>query len=192
MDHRILENILNSLFKTYEESVPDVRRITKEMITRDIVSHEGEIINDHIAFRTLALPNLGIKSFEKIFLHHGYKRKDYYSFKIKKLNAYWYAPPKENFPRVFISELKVPELSKKAQSIIEKYTSKIKKDPVEAIDLNNATQVSKFFHTPLWEIPTLKDYQVLLKESEYAAWVIYNRYYLNHYTISVHNLKKWI
>ncbi|MDG1051892.1 MAG: DUF1338 family protein, partial [Flavobacteriaceae bacterium] len=30
----------------------------------------------------------------------------------------------------------------------------------------------------------------LLKESEYASWVIYNRYYLNHYTISVHNLKK--
>jgi hypothetical protein len=28
----------------------------------------------------------------------------------------------------------------------------------------------------------------LLEESEYAAWVIYNRYYLNHFTISVHNL----
>ena len=28
----------------------------------------------------------------------------------------------------------------------------------------------------------------LLEESEYAAWVIYNRYYLNHYTISVHDL----
>jgi hypothetical protein len=28
----------------------------------------------------------------------------------------------------------------------------------------------------------------LLKESEYAAWVIYNRYYLNHFTISIHNL----
>jgi hypothetical protein len=27
-----------------------------------------------------------------------------------------------------------------------------------------------------------------MEESEYAAWVIYNRYYLNHFTISVHNL----
>ena len=27
------------------------------------------------------------------------------------------------------------------------------------------------------------------KVGEYAAWVIYNRYYLNHYTISVHNLQ---
>ncbi len=29
-----------------------------------------------------------------------------------------------------------------------------------------------------------------MNESEYAAWVIYNRYYLNHYTISVHELKE--
>ena len=27
-----------------------------------------------------------------------------------------------------------------------------------------------------------------MQESEYAAWVIYNRYYLNHFTISVLNL----
>jgi hypothetical protein len=37
-------------------------------------------------------------------------------------------------------------------------------------------------------LPRLKDYETLLAESEYAAWVIYNRYYLNHYTISVHAL----
>jgi hypothetical protein len=36
----------------------------------------------------------------------------------------------------------------------------------------------------------LNDFKNLLKESEYASWVIYNRYYLNHYTISVHELIK--
>src|SRR3954452_7320900 len=30
----------------------------------------------------------------------------------------------------------------------------------------------------------------LKQQTEYAAWVIYNRYYLNHFTISVHNLKQ--
>ena len=35
------------------------------------------------AFRTMGVENLGIKSFEKIFLHHGYKKKDYYFFKEK-------------------------------------------------------------------------------------------------------------
>ena len=44
-------------------------------------------------------------------------------------------------------------------------------------------------HQPLWRLPSWKDYQDLQEVSEYAAWVIYNRYYLNHYTISVHDLK---
>ena len=43
-------------------------------------------------------------------------------------------------------------------------------------------------HSPLWRLPTLEDYERLAEESEYAAWVIYNRYYLNHFTISVHTL----
>ena len=29
-----------------------------------------------------------------------------------------------------------------------------------------------------------------MKETEYGSWVIYNRYYLNHYTISVHELNE--
>ena len=36
-----------------------------------------------------------------------------------------------------------------------------------------------------------QEYEALASESEYAAWVIYNRYYLNHYTISVHALSAY-
>jgi len=54
--------------------------------------------------------------------------------------------------------------------------------------LENPDLVGEFFDTPLWVLPTIEDYKTLLEESEYAAWVIYNRYYLNHYTISVHEL----
>jgi hypothetical protein len=52
-------------------------------------------------------------------------------------------------------------------------------------------------------LPTLEDYELLAggrsvftllplagaSESEYAAWTIYNRYYLNHFTIAVITLK---
>lgn len=183
-----LDTILNGLFKTYFERVPDVQKITNAMIKKGWVSSQEDIINDHVAFRTLGVPNLGIKSFEKIFLKHGYQKKEFYSFGTKKLNAYWYAPPKPNLPRIFISELRVNELSETAQQIIRKYTHSIIKDPVDNIDLNNASEVIEFFEKPLWELPTLKDFDTLLNESEYAAWVIYNRYYLNHYTISVHEL----
>ena len=42
------------------------------MIERGMVSSQNKIINDHIAFRTMGVPNLGISSFEKIFLANGY------------------------------------------------------------------------------------------------------------------------
>ena len=136
----------------------------------------------------MGVKNLGINSFEKIFLKHGYKKMDFYHFNAKKLDAFWYAPPSNDLPRIFISELKVDNLSIKAQEIIKSYTNTVTNDPVDKIDLNNSLQVSEYLQTPLWRLPTKNDYESLLFESEYAAWVIYNRYYLNHYTISVHDL----
>lgn len=179
---------MHALFTPYRERVPDVNKITEAMISQGIINSQEEILNDHVAFRTLGVPHLGIESFEKIFLHYGYEKKDYYHFEHKKIDAFWYAPPTAKYPRIFISELRIQDLSPKAQEIISKYTKPITSDPVDSLDLDNTEHVGDFFHKPLWELPTLQDYQDLLAESEYAAWVIYNRYYLNHYTISVHEL----
>ena len=121
----VIERILSGLFRIYEERVPDVKFISSEMIKEGIIEKKEEIVNDHIAFRTLGVSNLGIKSFEKIFLHHGYVKREYFHFKGKKLNAFWYAPPNPNYPRVFISELRVWDLSNEAQEIIGKYTNRI-------------------------------------------------------------------
>nr|WP_121272829.1 DUF1338 domain-containing protein [Pedobacter schmidteae] len=184
-----LDTFLNMLFERYGQQVPAVKKITGALITERVIKGQEEIINDHIAFRTLGVPHLGIASFEKIFLHQGYQKMDYYYFEGKKLNAYWYAPPSPEYPRIFMSELIVKDLSAKAQEIIYKYTAHIDKDPVDALDLDDGVQIGEFFHQPLWQLPDIADYRFLLEESEYAAWVIYNRYYLNHYTISVHNLK---
>lgn len=185
-----LDIFLNMLFDRYAKEVPAVKKITNSLVSLGVVRDQDEIINDHIAFRTLGVPYLGIASFEKIFLHQGYKRMDYYHFESKKLNAYWYSPPSPEYPRIFMSELIVKDLSAAAQVIIHKYTRHIDKDPVDALDLDNGQQIGEFFHQPLWQLPDIEDYRFLLEESEYAAWVIYNRYYLNHYTISVHDLKK--
>ena len=185
-----MTQILDALFAIYAERVPDVRKITAAMVRKGMVASQSEIINDHIAFRTMGVPNLGIASFEKIFLAHGYQRMEFYHFKAKKLDAYWFAPPTPDLPRVFISELKVDQLSEQTQKIIRSYTDTVTADPVDHLNLNDATAVATYFQTPLWELPSLEDYELLLAESEYAAWVIYNRYYLNHYTISVHDLPK--
>lgn len=183
-----ISKILQGVFAVYRDRVPDVQKITDAMVSQGIVAGQSEILNDHIAFRTMGVDHLGIASFEKIFLAHGYQKRDYFFFEGKKLNAYWYAPPEDELPRIFISELRVKDLSKKTQQIISKYTGDLTSDPVDALDLNDVAAVTEFFHRPLWQLPSLEDYQALLEESEYAAWVIYNRYYLNHYTISVHQL----
>lgn len=186
----ILDSVLNGLMTRYKERVPDVGGIIAAMQEENIIQSVDDIENDHIAFRTMGVPQLGIKSFEKIFTYYGYVKRDYYNFPAKKLDAYWYAPPTEKHPRIFVSELRVQDLSKETREIIYSYTNEVESDPVDKLNLDNAKEVDTFLHSPLWRIPSITDYNKLAAESEYAAWVIYNRYYLNHFTISIHNLKQ--
>ncbi len=188
MKNQTLEVVMDGLMRRYIERVPDVKKITSAMVAHNIIKSLDDIENDHVAFRTLGIDHLGIQSFEKMFLKLGYSKKDYFNFEGKKLNAYWYAPPTDKFPRIFLSELRVDTLSEKSQKIIKKYTQNITSDPVDNLNLDNGFEIDNFLHSPLWNLPSWQDYQDLQTESEYAAWVIYNRYYLNHYTISVHNL----
>lgn len=185
-----LRTVLNGLMKRYRERVPDVSAILSAMVSQNIINDVSEIENDHIAFRTLAVPYLGIQSLEKIFIHYGYHRMDHYFFPEKKLDAFWYSPANERDPRIFISELRVNDLSPQTQDIIRSYTSEVTADPVNALNLDNGNEVDTFLHSGLWRLPSWSDYTTLAAESEYAAWAVYNRYYLNHFTISVHNLKK--
>jgi hypothetical protein len=183
-----LNVVLDGLMRRYRQRVPDVGCVLQHMLSSQLIKDETAIENDHIAFRTMGVPQLGIQSFEKIFLHCGYTKREPYHFPGKKLDAFWYSPPEDHFPRIFISELRVGDLSTEAQEIIHSYTDEVTHDPVDTLDLDSGEQVDEFLHRALWRRPTWSDYQRLSDESEYAAWVIYNRYYLNHFTISVHNL----
>ena len=183
-----LDIVLCGLMRRYRERVPDVGRVVDCLLAENAVPSVRGIQNDHIAFRTMGVPHLGIASLEKIFLAYGYERRDRYAFEAKKLNAFWYAPPAAHYPRIFISELRVNDLCAESQQIIHSYTSEVTADPVASLDFENGTEVDRFLHSPLWRTPLLADYQSLASESEYAAWVIYNRYYLNHFTISIHDL----
>ena len=183
-----LNGVLDGLMRRYQERVPDVEAIIQAMVEDGLIERPEDIENDHIAFRTMGVPHLGIASLEKIFLHLGYERRDAYNFPGKKLDAFWYSPPEPQLPRIFVSELRVGELSDEVQGIIHSYTDEVTGDPVDAIDLDNAAEIDAFLHRALWRLPSYEDFQRLASESEYAAWVIYNRYYLNHFTVSVHNL----
>ena len=188
LTNRPLDVVLEGLMTRYRANVPDVDGIIRAMIADGVVPSAGDIENDHIAFRTMGVPHLGIASLEKVFLHYGYRRRDRFDFPAKKLDAYWYDPPAQADPRIFISQLRVNELSPSASGIIHSYTDEVAGDPVDALDLDDPAAVVEFLHRPLWRTPTWADYSALGAESEYAAWVIYNRYYLNHFTVSIHNL----
>jgi hypothetical protein len=183
-----LARVMQGLMERYRHRVPDVQRVVDGMIGRGMIGGWEDLENDHIAFRTMGSSPLGIASLEQIFLHLGYQRRDFYSFEGKKLDAFWYAPPTPKYPRIFISQLRVADLSNEAQAIIRSYLQGIERDPVADIDLDDWQAIDRFLHQPLWRLPSWSDYQRLASESEYAAWVLYNRYYLNHFTISVHFL----
>ena len=185
-----LRKILDDLFAPYIERVPDVLKITEALIEEKIITKQEDIENDHVAFRTMGVKHLGMASLEKIFSHYGYTARDEYYFEHKKVKARWYAPPSNEFPRIFISELSVADFSKEIQDIIASYTNEVLEDPIDKLNLDDVSEVTNFLNSPLWRTPTSTDYKKLLETSEYAAWVIYNRYYLNHYTISIHSLPK--
>jgi hypothetical protein len=187
-NYTLLDAVLSGLMRRYRERVPDVEAILAAMKRRGVIASEHEIENDHIAFRSLGVPHLGIASLEKIFLRLGYERRDYYYFFEKKLHAYWYAPPAPRYPRIFLSELWIGGMPGNVQQIIRAYTEHLHADPVDSLDLNDAAAIDRFLHSSSWGLPALADYDALAAESEYAAWAIYNRYYLNHFTISVHGL----
>ena len=55
-----LDLILDGLMTRYRANVPDVDGIVRAMIAEGIVGSDRDIENDHIAFRTMGVPHLGI------------------------------------------------------------------------------------------------------------------------------------
>jgi hypothetical protein len=184
----VLDQVLQGLMRRYSERVPNVQRIINLLIEHHIITSEDDIENDHIAFRTLGVEHLGVQSLEKIFRYYGYQKRDHYYFAEKKLDAWWYSPPVAGYPRIFISELRVKDLPPGTQQIIRRYTGHVHADPVDALNLDDAVAVDHFLHSSAWPVPLYADYEALAAVSEYAAWTIYNKYFLNHFTISIHNL----
>jgi hypothetical protein len=84
-----IQIVMDALMDKYSDRVPDVKKIINAMIAKGIIGKADDIANDHIAFRTLGVPQLGIQSLEKIFLHYGYTKREPLYFESKKLDAYW-------------------------------------------------------------------------------------------------------
>ena len=138
------------------------------------------IRNDHIAFRTYNLAPICIENLEPFILNIGFRALEDYCFEDKNLRARAYLPPREDLPKIFLSELEVDRLSRGNQQIISNFCSQISKDHV-----GDETIFSK---GRLWAMPSWEEYRNLLEESEYAAWMSVMGLRANHFTVDIRAL----
>src|SRR5690606_34082707 len=95
-----------AVWSDYLAMAPQAERI------RGAFEERGErVVNDHVAFRTLALDPIGISKLEPHVLALGYKPLANYDFPAKKLRAIGYVSDAPDAPRIFLSELLIDKLS---------------------------------------------------------------------------------
>ena len=150
-----------------------------EVIRKVFENTDGEVINDHVAFRTFAHTPLQLENLEPLVLAMGYSLQDEYQFKAKKLRARSYIHPDSSVPKIFISELLTEQLSESAQKILAKYIAEITAEPVDQ---------SVFWSSRHWSAPSFDDYNELMQETEYGAWLLAIGIRVNHFTVSINHL----
>lgn len=172
------DRFFDSLWDDYVAIAPQAARI------RDAFLARGErVVNDHVAFRTLAAGPIGLERLERHLLELGYRQYEPYDFPDKKLRARGYLPAAHDggpLPRVFLSELLVDELSPEAAAILRRLADSVDPATVESADVLWAGRP--------WQAVSWEEYRLLERESEYAAWLAALGFHANHFTISVNHL----
>jgi len=173
-----VEKLFETLWNEYILLAPDALKIKK--LFQD--TQESNIINDHIALRTINNDICNIDILASAFTKLGYVKKDYYYFNNKKLLAYHFEHENKSYPKVFISALDIGKFEKHIAGILLGCIKKIPKDI-----LNSNTLSSSGRH---WNI-NYKTYELLYSKSEYAAWFYVFGFTANHFTISINHLENF-
>jgi len=173
---------VEGFFKKYLDNwlplCPDANKILT------LLSEKNEnIVNDHIALRTMDFSEIGLQKLAQPFLEMGYEYKGEYHFKQKKLYAkHLELPSNPNATKVFISELLTAQISTEAKTILQSSTSNIPLDAISHTELGTSGR-----H---WDFDE-NTYHNLYKESEYAAWFYAFGFRANHFTISINHLNSF-
>ncbi|MBT0586110.1 DUF1338 domain-containing protein [Alteromonas oceanisediminis] len=173
--HTSVESLFDALWQDYIAITPSAHSVHQLLATDD-----EDIINDHVAFRTFNHAKINLDKLAAHFLALGYEAKGDYDFESKKLTAKHFEHPNTQYPKVFISELRVHELSDTAIDIIDRL--------VASIDEDAATRTDFLYSGTHWRV-SAEDYRILLSESEYAAWMAAWGFRANHFTVSVNQLQ---
>lgn len=176
--HTDINKLFQGLWQDYIQITPSANKIHQLLGDK---TGDSDINNDHIALRTFNIEQVNLAKLAAHFLALGYEQKGDYNFESKKLSAQHFEHPDTTQPKVFISELRVNELSVTAQAIIQRMVSQVATEAVLADDF--------LYSGTHWNV-SHDDYKTLLAESEYAAWMAAWGYRANHFTVSVNHLNK--
>ena len=175
MKNRTLSQLLDLLWQDYVTTNPPAQSIF------DLFVSKGEkVINDHVAFRTYDHPKINVDVLGKVFTDLGYIEKDEYHFEKKKLYAKHFEHPDNEMPLIFISQLKTAEFDDATQNIIHSL--------IDQIPDNFTDDPAFIFSGAPWKT-SFGNYQKLKDVSEYAAWMSAYGFRVNHFTVSVTDLK---
>lgn len=169
-----LKNLFDRLWEDYS-----AMNRQAGVIRRALEARGEHVVNDHVAFRTFDAPGCGIEVLAGPFEKLGYRAAEDYRFKEKKLKARYYAPPEAGLPKVFISALELRELTPAAQDFLGELLSQMPK----------FSGTDNLISGPLWKPVSWPQYQALLRESEYAAWMAALGFRVNHFTVFFNALK---
>jgi hypothetical protein len=195
---KFLAALFDTLWETYRARVSYVR------VYEEVVAAAGaKFQNDHIAFRTFAsqTPLAGIPSLARIFAALDYRVAGAYSFEDKHLTALHLQHPNTQLPKLFISELRLwqlsPELRDGIAAAIVGHRPEVELNTlaqlrdVEQLDADArnallATIVKQFQELP-WPLVEQELVTKANEESQYAAWTLVHGYNVNHFTSLVNS-----
>jgi len=176
--HSNIDTLFANMWEDYVKITPSAHKIHTLLAGEE---NNSNIVNDHVAFRTFALDKTRLDKLAAHFLALGYEAKGDYDFEAKKLTAKHFEHPDDTKPKVFISELRVDELSDDVQAIIKKLVTQM---PSDITDADNFLYSGKH-----WDV-SKAEYDTLINESEYAAWMAAWGFRANHFTVSVNHLSR--
>ncbi|RWU12203.1 DUF1338 domain-containing protein [Pseudidiomarina gelatinasegens] len=172
MSHSV-EQFFDNLWNDYVQLTPSAAKV------HQVLGQGRSIINDHVAFRTFNIAPVRLAALAKHFEDMGYKACGDYVFEAKKLVAKHYEHSNPRLPKIFISELLVEEFSPELQRIVNAL--------VAQVDAQSVAKPEFLYSGAHWQISST-DYEQLLEESEYAAWMAAFGFRANHFTVNVNEL----
>lgn len=173
---------MNPLDCLFERLWEDFRRINPQAdAIHRLLSDRGEaIVNDHVAFRTFDDPRVNLDVLARPFLKGGYVPRGEYAFPSKHLSARHYEHPEALRPKVFISELRLAEMSPRLREDVARLLDQVPQERWDDPELCASGRP--------WQVD-YSTYERLAAESEYAGWMAAYGFRANHFTVFVNALK---